>query len=186
MKQVLSSRVLAIPKELRNMTLVEFQRKFGQDLASVMNKHVDIAGKEQHVQKRTLPESSAATGNYVQTPAPTNGKRGIFDAMATPATVVRKQRIGENVKEAVIMGVSENGSPIEIDIESDVAAMTIAATVKKRRANIFGDVHNDAAMSSMPSGMELATMDPNTRAEISKIYQDCIVRIGNVMSIGRP
>uniref|UniRef100_A0A7S2K587 Uncharacterized protein n=1 Tax=Leptocylindrus danicus TaxID=163516 RepID=A0A7S2K587_9STRA len=186
MMQAVTSRALAMPKEQRNMTLVEYQRKFGGDIVNLFHNHVKIAEKDQHGQKRILAESNAANGsNYMQTPAPTNGTKSIFGAMQTPATVVRKQRIGESIKEAVIMGVSENGSPIEIDIESDVAAMTIAATVKKRRANVFGHVHKDSTLPFMPSSMELASMHPDQRAEISKIYQDCIAKIGNVISIGR-
>ena len=98
---------------------------------------------------------------------------------------------------------SENGSPIEIDIESEVAAMTIAATVKqkKRRINVFGDSTavgidiNDPLVAAtaggslgtenpvqMPNQEELANMDPGLRAQINHYYQIFVGQIGQLMT----
>jgi len=207
LKQLCRVQINSLPKDLQNMTLADFEQSSGMDVYTLARD--SCMAEFMKTNKRSLSSSgedmpmmngsgsstfSSVVGKErpkMETPIPTSGAgRSLFAAM-TPAATVRKQRKGEKVKDAILMGISENGSPIEIDIESEVAAMTIAATVKqkRRRLNVFGDkltsksnLNTSLPINAMPTEEDLAKLDPGMRAEISGLYQNFVGQVGSIIS----
>ena len=198
LKQLCRVQINSLPKDLQNMTLADFEQSSGMDVYALAKDSCMAEFMKKN--KRSLSSSGEDIMPMVnvgkerpkmETPVPTSGAgRSLFAAM-TPAATVRKQRKGEKVKDAVLMGISENGSPIEIDIESEVAAMTIAATVKqkRRRLNVFGDkltsksnVNASLPINVMPTEEDLAKLDPGMRAQISGLYQNFVGQVGSIIS----
>ena len=110
LKHICSVKINGIPKALQDMTLEELERQSGFDIvASTLELCREHELQDLNCfqgQKRPLNAEEDANG-FVETPAPNQTKKSLFDgiAMTPAATTVRKQRRGERVTGAALVGL---------------------------------------------------------------------------------
>ena len=105
LNQICRVQVNSLPKKLQDMTLEELENEVpGFDIfAAAMKVCDDQVIAQKHVAQKRPFEGDV---KMIQTPVPSSAqtKLSLFDGF-TPKTTVRKQRQGESIKEAALMGV---------------------------------------------------------------------------------
>lgn len=113
LKHICHVKINGIPKALQDMTLEELERQTGFDIVGatleICRENESQDASQIIGQKRPLPLNSneAGSSGCLETPAPTQNKKSLFGGvdMTPAATTVRKQRRGERITGAALVGM---------------------------------------------------------------------------------